>query len=119
MKKAEHQGHCQLCGRQQMLPAFSGTEQPKLSLHGYTKQWGFFNGTCPGSRELPYEQSCALLPPRILSVQADIERLKGWAQEIRATTDKVWVHEYVRSQGRMGSYYKWREIAVVDMLEIG
>lgn len=49
---ATHSGHCQGCGRHQKLP------KGVLSLHGYTVQWGFFNGTCGGSKQLPYEQSC-------------------------------------------------------------
>lgn len=51
-QKAEFSGTCQGCGHHQKLP------KGKLSLHGYTVEWGFFSGTCDGARELPYEQSC-------------------------------------------------------------
>lgn len=54
-KKATHDGSCQLCGRQQKLPG------GRLSQHGYTVQWGFFNGVCPGSEHLPFEQSYDLI----------------------------------------------------------
>jgi len=49
-RKATHFGHCQVCGNRQMLPG------NLLSLHGYTKEYGFFNGTCHGARHKPLEQ---------------------------------------------------------------
>lgn len=51
MTKATHYGTCQSCGSFQKLPGGA------LALHGYTKEWGFFNGTCSGSRHLPFEKS--------------------------------------------------------------
>lgn len=51
MNKATHSGTCQLCGRFQKLPG------GRLSSHGYTVQWGFFSGTCPGTGFLPFEIS--------------------------------------------------------------
>ena len=55
MSKATHSGSCQICGRVQKLPG------NVLSLHGYTTRWGFFEGTCPGSKHSPFETSCALI----------------------------------------------------------
>ena len=55
MKTATHFGTCQICGRAQKLPG------GKLSKHGYTVQWGFFSGTCPGSDHLPFELSIDLI----------------------------------------------------------
>ena len=48
---ATHTGICQLCGKRHMLPG------GKLAKHGYTVDYGYFNGTCRGSDELPFEQS--------------------------------------------------------------
>ena len=48
---ATHTGTCQLCGKRHMLPG------GKLAKHGYTVDYGYFNGTCRGSDELPFEQS--------------------------------------------------------------
>jgi hypothetical protein len=48
--KATHRGTCQVCGRAQAH--FKG----KIAKHGYTVQWGFFNGVCRGAEELPLEQ---------------------------------------------------------------
>jgi hypothetical protein len=44
----------------------------RLSLHGYTKQWGFFSGTCPGSGALPYEQSCEEIRRQLPQLQERI-----------------------------------------------
>jgi len=49
MDKATHIGTCQICWRSQKLPG------NVLSKHGYTKRWGFFSGTCPGSGYRPFE----------------------------------------------------------------
>lgn len=52
--KATHRGTCQACGRVQCLPS------NLLAKHGYTVDWGFFNGTCCGSDRLPLEQDKTL-----------------------------------------------------------
>lgn len=64
MSKAKYQGTCQICGSLQKLP--NGV----LSLHGYDVRWGFFNGTCPGARHLPFEQSKDLIEDAIARAQA-------------------------------------------------
>jgi len=40
---------CQWCGRLQQA------KNGRLAHHGYTKEYGYFNGTCRGARELPFE----------------------------------------------------------------
>lgn len=40
-RTATHNGTCQACGRQHAVNVKSG----KLAKHGYTVDWGFFNGT--------------------------------------------------------------------------
>jgi hypothetical protein len=47
--KHTHRGTCQACGR---IQAFDGV---KIAKHGYTVDWGFFNGTCQGSDAAPLE----------------------------------------------------------------
>jgi len=50
MKRGTHTGHCQACGRRQMVTP-SG-----IAKHGYTvKGWGYFAGTCHGSGHKPLE----------------------------------------------------------------
>jgi hypothetical protein len=50
MAKATHNGTCQACGRDQAVRA-----NGLLAKHGYTVDFGFFNGTCHGSDHLPLE----------------------------------------------------------------
>lgn len=57
--RATHKGSCQVCGRQQKLPS------ERLSLHGYTKEWGIFSGTCYGSGHPPFEVSKDLIESAI------------------------------------------------------
>ena len=54
-RKATHEGTCQICGRVQRLP------NGFLAKHGYKTTFGYFQGVCWGSKELPYEQSCDVL----------------------------------------------------------
>ena len=51
MSKATHNGTCQACGRVQAVNAKTGL----LAKHGYTTDYGFFNGTCGGSDRPPLE----------------------------------------------------------------
>lgn len=103
MKKATHDGECQLCGHKQKLPSNN------LSLHGYTKRWGFFNGTCPGSRHLPYELSCDLLPPRLVWTKNEIANLDSMIADLRkpATTTKAWVSLYARDERTGRGHTRW------------
>lgn len=48
--KATHRGTCQACGRAQAN--FKGF----IAKHGYTVDWGYFNGVCGGAERLPLEQ---------------------------------------------------------------
>lgn len=102
--KATHQGSCQRCGRIQKLPS------DRLSLHGYTKQWGFFNGTCPGSRALPYELDCSLCRAAVAWADAEIVRLQTKAVEVRqpVTEPKGRVRDYSRR------YITWEDITVLS-----
>lgn len=50
MKKATHNGTCQVCGALQALP------DGKLSKHGYDVEFHYFRGVCPGAAFMPLEQ---------------------------------------------------------------
>jgi hypothetical protein len=54
MRKATHNGTCQVCGSTQALPGGA------LSNHGYTVEHHFFEGVCPGAKRRPLEQDRAL-----------------------------------------------------------
>ncbi len=108
MMKATHQGSCQLCGRLQRLP------NGKLAKHGYTVEFNFFNGVCPGSHNLPYEQSCDLLPAQRDHAKATAKSMTKFAAETRALRDPkaVWIHERTFDRGYGRSTYAWKQVEV-------
>lgn len=113
--KATHKGHCQICGRQQLLP------NGKLSNHGYTVHkphgsYGFFIGTCRGAKQLPFEQDITLVIESIEWAERMAARHEELAAETRTQTDKVWVHEYTsgRNYGEH-SRYEWRELPLNEV----
>ena len=54
---------CQICEREVKQP------HGLTSHHGYSRPgYGWQTASCPGARELPYEESCDLIPPVIKSI---------------------------------------------------
>src|SRR5262245_4567782 len=93
---ATHYGECQLCGHEQKLPGGGF-----LSLHGYSVKWNSFMGTCPGSRHLPYEQSCDLLDMEIKAQHAHISDLQHRSKVIASPSFKnAFVSEYRAARSR-------------------
>jgi hypothetical protein len=64
--KATHYGTCQICNSLQKAPGGF------LAKHGYDVQYGFFNGICRGSHELPYEVSNELLVAILAGIKISI-----------------------------------------------
>lgn len=88
-----------------------------LSLHGYTVSHGYFSGTCVGSKELPFEQSCELVKLFITSAQSSLDNTLAFQAALRgpATEGKAWMrlsvaHPKGRYYGRQNG--KW---ALVDV----
>lgn len=50
--KHTHRGTCQVCGRPQAVMLRNN----KIAKHGYSVDWGFFNGVCQGAENTPLEQ---------------------------------------------------------------
>src|SRR5690349_9600304 len=66
--KHTHTGTCQACGRQQ---AVDNTVLHKIAKHGYTVNFGYFNGVCFGARgEMPAELDVELTKKTILGCMA-------------------------------------------------
>lgn len=79
-RRATHQGHCQVCTRLCKLPGGF------IAKHGYNVTYGFFNGTCWGSDELPYEQSCDLVKESVERAKEEVESLLVEQQNIENLT---------------------------------
>jgi len=69
MTKATHNGTCQACGRKQAVKA-----NGLLAQHGYTVDYGYFNGTCSGSDYRPLEQDTA-------HNKRVVNSIRDWAKE--------------------------------------
>lgn len=104
MAKATHRGTCQVCGRVQAVNAKTGM----LAKHGYTVEWGWFEGTCRGSDHLPFEKSCELVKESIVWAE---ERLVYLAKKIEETKEwtldsEVKARVYLGyNEARKGGYY--------------
>ncbi len=110
--KATHKGSCQCCGRVQMLPA------GVLSKHGYTVDWGFFNGVCQGAGHKPFEQDFSLVSKFIAYAEKQLAGVLAQQVELRkpATENKAWVHAYKPAtyrRGDRGGYY-WLQTELVE-----
>ena len=111
MAKATHKGTCQCCGSVQKLP--NGV----LSKHGYTVDWGFFNGVCQGAGHKPFEESIDLIDSLIKSAQKEIRKLNKIIKETLASTDtkKVWYHGYRNSTWTQKGGYFWAQREVIEV----
>jgi hypothetical protein len=111
-KAATHQGHCQLCGRLQLLPG------GKMAKHGYTVECrgsgGWFSGVCPGSNNLPFEQSIALIETHIKATLDHAESMRRMQATLRqpATETEAYVHHYFRDRQRGTGEYRWVKVAI-------
>jgi len=112
--KATNKGTCQCCGSVQKLP--SGV----LSNHGYTVEFGWFNGTCQGAKHLPFEQSKELVEGFIGQAKS---RLVAIVEEIESTrlstaSDLVWYQGYrPATWGRKGGYF-WRQAELREEVSV-
>ena len=80
--KATHYGTCQLCNSLQKAP------NGHLAKHGYDVQYGFFNGICRGSNELPYEVSCDLLVTVLAGIKVSIANYVEAPKPARTTPSR-------------------------------
>jgi hypothetical protein len=97
MKKAIHQGECQVCGRMQKLPS------DLLSKHGYTTRCGFFEGTCFGSGELPFEKDKKLVDIAIARAEERLRDLKqNAAKRLKSTNPNDVVYDAYEDWSRFG-----------------
>lgn len=111
--KATHVGTCQVCGREQKLP------EGRLSKHGYSVQWGFFDGVCDGAHHLPFEQSKDLIERAIQRALDKVEDLKCQIALLRqpATEARATCHVYRGHQECRGRWEKPGYIWVSGKIE--
>jgi hypothetical protein len=104
---AVNKGTCQCCGNLQKLP--SGM----LSTHGYTKAYGWFEGICPGSGYLPFEQSYDLIERFIEGATSQLGFLNAERIKVLNPTDvgedtiKTKYNVFVPYTNGVKSHYVW------------
>lgn len=80
---------CQICEREVKQP------HGLTSHHGYSRPgYGWQTASCQGARELPYEESCALIPPVIEGIKGYIARLKAEREAYMTKPPKVLTKTY-------------------------
>lgn len=103
---ATHTGTCQLCGKRHMLPG------GVLAKHGYTVDFGYFNGTCHGSDELPFEVSKDVAEASLAKAAARRDELLAKADAVSLTGNEdgtVWCA--IRRKERDGrTYASWEKV---------
>lgn len=99
---ATHNGHCQCCGR---IQAYT----PRgIAKHGYTTEYGFFNGTCPGSDREPLELAADLTDATIASLHAWADEREAEAEAPYDTFERLPFHTHTRdSRGRSLPIVVW------------
>jgi hypothetical protein len=88
--KATHYGTCQICGREQKLPG------DRMSKHGYTTRWGFFEGVCPGAGHVPFEVGTDLIEAFTAAAEARGIRQRALEAEQRAGNGLLMRERYYR-----------------------
>jgi hypothetical protein len=72
-----HRGHCQACGRVQAVD----TANNLLAKHGYTVDFGYFDGVCTGSDRKPLEVDKSFTEATIVRISEWIDGQKVLLQE--------------------------------------
>jgi hypothetical protein len=129
MTKATHNGHCQVCGRQQAV-----RDGGRLAKHGYTTKWGFFSGTCSGSDIEPLEVSRSKLDETVRELELEaailremkaedvtsvaIESRKGYGEPvIHVFTTEADLLAYVEANPLYRSY-NWENMRKARVVEL-
>ena len=91
--KHTHKGTCQVCGRVQ---AYNGL----IAKHGYTVDYGFFNGVCRGSDRPPLQLEKKLAEEYVEVYQNGADSRAKLVREHRDGTNPVLKGNFNRREGR-------------------
>ncbi len=97
MNKATHRGTCQACGRVQAIRPDVGF----VAKHGYTVDWGFFNGICAGADVTPMEYDTTLALSICAQLEVDARRNDVLASKLeRGEIFPKWVKSVWQGYGK-------------------
>lgn len=90
-KTHTHRGHCQRCGSIQAVDV----DHNSIAKHGYTVDFGFFNGVCDGSDYTPLEVDKSITEQTILDLTDFVENQSAYLQGLESgevkNLDTYWV----------------------------
>jgi hypothetical protein len=73
----QERGICQICGREQAV-----RDKGNITHHGYTIEYGWFDGTCPGQKHKPLQhdksetlRQIGLIEKEIPEIEARVAKL--------------------------------------------
>jgi hypothetical protein len=92
-RKHTHKGTCQACGRQQ-AHQLNGL----IAKHGYTVDWGFFNGICQGADAKPLELDHSLTDAIIIALRRDADLSDKRAADLTSGTIEPKFFKRVRNE---------------------
>lgn len=111
MEKSTHHGHCQACGRLQLLPG------GVLAKHGYkVAGFGFFMGTCRGSDRNPLEVDRTITDQIIVDLGAYADRQDARAARLTAgdeVLDEVDSGKQQKVEYMRNGRQSWRWVAIM------
>ena len=90
-----HRGHCQACGRVQAVD----TANNLLAKHGYTVDFGYFDGVCTGSDRKPLEVDKSFSEATIVKISEWIDGQKVLLQEA-IVCEKTFTHYSLKTTRR-------------------
>lgn len=111
MAKATHWGTCQICARVQKAP------NGYMAYHGYKVTYGFFTGTCRGSKELPYEVSRDVISEVIRDLYQQDYFLEGKVHEAIHTPTEVLAWALAKTDGQR--FASWQQVEIKEDYSAG
>ena len=76
--RTQLRGNCQHCGRDQAVT------RGRMAQHGYTLDYGYFNGVCNGHRHAPLQAERQHADLMVISVKADIAEMTAKIADLKA-----------------------------------
>lgn len=76
-RSAKYWGICQICGKEHKVDIKTGL----VAEHGYTVEFGWYNGSCVGSAQLPLNESCDFLKAELKKVEAELDSIAEKSDE--------------------------------------
>ena len=75
----QERGICQVCGREQAIRS-----KGNITHHGYTIEYGWFHGSCPGQQHPPLQHDKSVTEKIIKDIEAEIPKIQHLITDLKA-----------------------------------